>query len=134
MTAVVCIDDKNGMMFNKRRQSRDSILIDDLMSLCSGKVLHMCEYSRSLFENYQEKISVDENFPESAGKHDICFIENADLSSYAERIDKLIIYRWNRHYPSDLKLTLDLSEYKLQNRTEFKGSSHDKITREEYIK
>ncbi len=134
MTAVVCIDNRNGMMFNKRRQSRDSVLIDDLMGLCKGKVLHMCPYSASLFENYRENILTDESFPETAGENDICFFENKDPSPYAESIDKLIVYRWNRHYPSDLKLTLDMSGYKLQNRTEFKGSSHDKITREEYTK
>ena len=31
MTIIVCLDDKNGLSFNNRRQSRDKILIEDII-------------------------------------------------------------------------------------------------------
>ena len=30
MKLIVCLDDNNGMMFNKRRQSRDRVLIENV--------------------------------------------------------------------------------------------------------
>ena len=33
MKLIVCLDDKNGMMFNKRRQSRDRVLIENVLEL-----------------------------------------------------------------------------------------------------
>ena len=31
MKIIVCLDDYGGMLFNSRRQSRDRMLIDDIM-------------------------------------------------------------------------------------------------------
>ena len=31
MNLIVCLDDKNGMAFNGRRQSRDRLLTEDLL-------------------------------------------------------------------------------------------------------
>ncbi len=132
MTAVVCIDNHNGMLFNHRRQSRDSELIRNLLQYCGGRKLSISPFSWSLFETCDDRITVDEAFLENAGEEDICFIEDRDLSAIADKIGRLVIYRWNRSYPSDLKLTLALSDYTLCETTEFPGSSHEKITREEY--
>ena len=30
MTLYVCLDDKNGMLFNNRRQSRDRVVLEDI--------------------------------------------------------------------------------------------------------
>lgn len=32
MTLILCLDDENGMMFNHRRQSRDRVLISEMLS------------------------------------------------------------------------------------------------------
>ena len=132
MIAVVCIDNKNGMTFNRRRQSRDSKLIEDLMRLTGEKQIRMKEYSRSLFEDYPDRISVSDTYLQGAEDDDICFVETDDLLPFAEKIQGLIVYRWNRHYPSSTKFTLDLGNYHLTRTEEFSGSSHDTITREEY--
>jgi hypothetical protein len=57
-----------------------------------------------------------------------------EIAPHAARVDAVTVYRWNRHYPSDRKLDLDLSAYKLYTNTEFAGSSHEKITKEVYVK
>ena len=73
MNVIVCLDDKNGMLFNKRRQSQD-------------------------------------------------------------KINTLIIYKWNRIYPADLHFDINVNDvsWELIDSEEFNGSSHEKITREIY--
>ena len=68
-----------------------------------------------------------------ASKEDYCFVENMPLAEHIESIEKIILYKWNRDYPSDftLDITID-NEWKLTQTEEFKGSSHDKITEEIY--
>lgn len=134
MIVVVCIDDKNGMTFNHRRQSRDRLLIEDLLRFTGEKIIYTNTYSSSLFAEYPERYTEDKDYLDKAEENDICFVETDDLKDYAEKISGIILYRWNRHYPSTTKLMLNLSEYHLQERTEFAGSSHEKITREVYSK
>ena len=46
MNIIVCVDDKNGMMFNKRRQSKDRILIADaIKEVADDKLLEIHEPS-----------------------------------------------------------------------------------------
>lgn len=134
MTVAICVDDNNGMLFNNRRLSRDRELINDLFKLCIGKNILINNFSYALFSETNEKIFVDDNFLSIAGKNDVCFVENIDINKYFDKIDRIILYHWNRKYPSDMKLNIDLSHYKMINREDFAGSSHDNITREEYIK
>ena len=37
MIVMVCVDDKNGMMFNKRRQSQDRVLRQHMLELAGDK-------------------------------------------------------------------------------------------------
>ena len=132
MIIAVCVDDKMGMLFNHRRQSHDKFLIDDLMNITEK--VHINSFSQELFGEYADKIEIDENFLENAAENDVCFVENSDLESYSDKINKVILYLWNRHYPSTLKFKVDLSDYNFIESTEFKGNSHEKITREVYSK
>ena len=43
MNIIVCLDDKNGLMFNKRRQSQDKILRTNIKELVKNKNLFMNE-------------------------------------------------------------------------------------------
>ena len=42
MQIIVCVDDRGGMLFNKRRQSRDRVLIADVLSELGDKKIHIC--------------------------------------------------------------------------------------------
>lgn len=134
MTAVICIDNNSGMMFNHRRQSRDSVVIQDVLSFADGKTVRIHTYSAPLFAQYPDSVCADDDYLSTAGEDDICFIENADPAPYADRISRLVLYRWNRTYPADRRMTLGLSAYTLTETKEFAGSSHEKITREVYVK
>lgn len=45
MIVIVCLDDKGGMMFNHRRQSRDKSLCAQILRLTKHSILHMSHYS-----------------------------------------------------------------------------------------
>lgn len=135
MIAIVCIDDNGGMMFNNRRQSRDSILIDKITEITKGSKLWLNKYSYSLFEDKNmSNINVDESFVLEAANGEYCFVENVSLKDYEKWIEKLIVFKWNRVYPKDFEFDMDLSEWKLVESSEFKGNSHDKITMEVYVR
>lgn len=137
MIVVICVDDKNGMMFHRRRQSQDRVMREDLLEECGENLLHMNKYSESLFkDNAKEGIVVSEDFLCAAGAGEFCFVEDVDVRDYREKIEAVILYKWNRRYPADIYFLIDLaeSEWILERTEEFKGSSHERITKEVYRK
>lgn len=129
MKIAICLDNNNGMMFNNRRQSRDSVLINNLIEFADGNTIFVSEYSKPLFP---DDVVVSAEPTAVASKDDICFIEDLDVDYTCA--DELIIYRWNRDYPSDKSFNFDISAngFYLLNSNDFEGSSHEKITREIY--
>lgn len=134
MIVILCLDDKKGMMFNNRRQSKDKFVIQDILKLVDGKKLFISSYSENLFQGLESKLIIDDNFLNNATEEDYCFVENNNLKDFSEKIEKIIVYKWNRIYPSDLKLEITIQDWNLIGRFEFVGNSHDKITREVYVK
>ena len=137
MILIVAVDEDKGMMFNRRRQSKDRVLRERILSLAKGGKLWMNAYTRRQFlEDAQGEIIVDEKFLEKAGFGDYCFLENIPASPYEDRIEKIILFLWNRKYPSDTWFDIDLEGggWKLSETREFSGSSHEKITEEVYVR
>lgn len=135
MIVILTVDDSNGMMFNKRRQSQDRALREKILSLTAGRKLWMNAYSYRQFENMGGKHIIEaEGFLELAKLGDYCFVENVSVKPYEEKIEKMILFRWNRKYPGDFFLDIDLSEkpWKLKQTDKFSGSSHENITMEVY--
>ena len=129
MTLYICLDDRNGLKFNKRRQSRDSALLEDIRSQIAGNLL---------IEPFSEKLIQEAEIPyvlppETAEDY---FAEDIPSEELLNRTERLVIYRWNRHYPADVRWNPDLSAlgFSLLETTEFPGTSHEKITREVYEK
>ena len=133
MKVIICVDDNNGMIFNNRRQSRDRVLIEDVLNSVKDGRLFIAPFSKLLFQNSETHIE-SEFLLEEANQEDYCFIEHKALLPYSDKIDELIIYRWNRTYPADIHLDIDpvALSMKLVSTTEFAGSSHEKITKELY--
>ncbi len=134
MNIIVCLDDNGGMLFNQRRQSRDRIVTADILSSTSASRLLISSFSEKLFENSINKPIADDNFLSIAGKGDFCFVENRKLAEYEKDINTIIVYRWNRVYPTDFTFDLNLAQWKLISAKEFTGYSHKKITKEVYEK
>lgn len=133
MRVITCADPNGGLFFNQRRQSRDRLLIEDVLSFCKGNMLYISEYSKILFPDTAPVI-VTENPLGTAKSGDFCFIEGLLLAPAEAGIEELIVYRWDKVYPADVFLDLDLTQWHLQTTHELVGSSHDKITREVYTK
>ena len=130
MTLIVCLDDRNGMSYNGRRQSRDSALCRDVEELSCGRLL-VNAYSQKLFPG----ADICPDPLKAAGTEDFCFVEDIDVSPFLEKANRLIVYRWNRHYPADVVFPQgELEKWQLTERIEFPGSSHEIITREVYIR
>jgi hypothetical protein len=127
MTLYICLDDRNGLKFNKRRQSRDAALLEDIRNQLTGN-LHIEPFSEKMIQEAEIPYVLP---PETAEDY---FVEDVPSEELLDRTERLIIYRWNRHYPADIRWNPDLSVlgFSLREITEFPGTSHEKITREVY--
>ena len=130
MRLIVCLDDKNGMAFNHRRQSRDRIVIAKIEELVKGSTLYFSSYSAKLFPSGDFEPS--EDYLSRAGEDDFCFVEIEDFTPYEQQIKEITVFRWNRVYPADLYFPTDLTQWSLERTVEFPGHSHEKITLEVY--
>ena len=126
MKLIVCLDDNNGMMFNKRRQSRDRVLIENALEFCKGEKLYTNEYSAKLFP--ENTVEMFENIEQIGNS--FCFAEDFNVNE--EYVGEIIVYKWNRLYPADTYFNIDLKNWSLIESVDFEGSSHEKITREIY--
>lgn len=132
---AVCIDDNYGMMFNKRRQSQDSIIRTDLLQMCGGNRLYMNQYSHKQFQDHlSRQIVAEEDFLERAKSGDYCFVEDRQIGPFREKIEKMILYKWNRNYPGDFYLDVSPKKegWSLESSEDLIGFSHEKITKEVY--
>ena len=135
MIAIVCVDESNGILFNKRRVSRDKVLIQWIIKRIGKKTIWIRAYSKELFEGY-DNIEVCDDYLDKAGLGDYCFVEDGTLAGYHNKLEAVLLCNWNRSYPSDVKFTIDLlnGDWEKYSTEEFVGNSHDKITVEEWMK
>lgn len=126
MTLILWAGKNGEMLFNRRRCSRDSQVIADIFTIYDPAQICVSAYSSPLFPGAQviTEVSQAEN---------LLFLEDLPLSPALAMADRLIVYRFDRVYPADVRLELP-KEFHLKESKEFSGSSHDKITREVYEK
>lgn len=134
MTLIVCVDDRMGMAFGGRRQSRDRALCEDMIALAAGRPLNMHPRSAGLFEGLGGETVPSETFMETADGDVYCFAEFCSVKELAQRAEELVLYCWNRHYPADLRFDVPMEDWRLTQVSEFAGTSHEKITREVYVR
>lgn len=133
MIMFVCLDDNNGMLFNHRRQSRDQAVFKDMLALAGEEKIYMNAYSAKVFALFADRIVVQENFLEKIPRGSYGFLENSPLKSHEDRLEAVVVYYWNRVYPADTYLDVDLSQgWEVTDIKEFGGTSHENITRKTY--
>ena len=124
------------MQFGGRRVSRDRVVTEKICELCKGQPLWIDPASAGLFAEQEKngniRLQKAKDFLKIAGEGEYCFVENANLEEVEEKIEKMIVFWWNRRYPSDRKLDLTLSAWKKTSEEEFAGYSHEKVTKEVY--
>ena len=133
MILLAAIEERGGMLFAKRRVSQDKALRERMLHLAGEKPLRMHPFSAGQFRENADRILSSEDFLEKAGEGDFCFLENCSAAVFTDKIEKLILYRWNRRYPADFFFDLPFTQWKLTETAEFSGNSHEKITEEVYI-
>lgn len=139
MNIIVCIDDGGGILFNHRRVSKDRVLMQWLAEHVEGKQVWASPYSEDLFAECKPtpKLMVAEDYLSQGAdeKGTYCFVEDGDFKTYLPKICRILLCKWNRRYPFDVKFPLDiLKDFEEKNSWEFPGSSHEKITVEEWIR
>lgn len=137
MTVIACVDDGMGMLFNHRRQSMDRAVRARMLALAGEGKLRLSPYSAGQFPAEDApRLRVGEDFLAAAGPGAVCFAEDCALAPYRDKIDALVLYRWNRRYPADTFFPFDPAAAGLRRiRTEdFTGYSHERITEEVYAR
>ena len=132
MQIIVAVDNNNGMMFNNRRVSQDKAVRAKIDELLQGKKLWVNEYTMTQYKDSGTALCVDNDFLSKAEAEDFCFVENVTLADVLGQIKSMILFRWNRNYPSDFKLDVLPQEcgFRCMSIEEFAGNSHEKITME----
>ncbi len=131
MNIILCLDDNNGMMFNKRRQSRDWIMNEKILKITENQRLLMNGYSAKLFGE-RDNITISDNFLSVAQNDDFVFVEEKVES--LDKVNLVYAFYWNRVYPADVYFSFDLEKegFVLSETEDFSGSSHEKITLKVY--
>lgn len=138
MRLIACVDDGMGMMFNKRRQSKDARVREDMLALVPcNKTLFVTPYTAKQFlPEEQERLTVlpDGLQGELPGAEEYFFAEDTVAAGLEGVTEQVVLYRWSRAYPSDVKFTFDLSGYELISTEDFVGNSHPEMKKEIYRK
>lgn len=134
MILIVCIDDRGGLLFNNRRLSSDKAVVQDMFQYTQIDKICIAPYSLPLFGSFEDRVTVSEQGFDNGMQ--CCFAEKCDFLSLLDAVDRLIVYKWNRCYPSDTKFPFDAfkQRLKLSCSYDFEGTSHSCITREVYVR
>ena len=132
MKIIACIDDHCGMSFNKRRQSRDRVVIDQICKFVKGYVLWISPASMGLFKERDITIKQNSTYLDLAADDDFCFVEFDLIDNVLPKVDSVYLFQWNTEYPADLLFPMSkiLQEFKLMEKHDFIGYSHPIITLE----
>ncbi|MDR3765828.1 MAG: ribonuclease Z [Butyricicoccus sp.] len=135
MILLVCLDDRNGMQFQGRRQSQDRLVRQDMFAQAAGHRLWVDADTARQFTEPDAPICISEHAAQQAAPGDYYFAESPAFLPPLAAMEQIIVYRWNRHYPADayFPIALEFPAWRRIGMTEFRGYSHEKITKEVYI-
>lgn len=134
MTAIVCVEDRGGILFLKRRVSRDREVYRDIAE--NYDKVYVTSYSLPLFDEVEIDAGIRKAPLAEGERGEVCFVESGEIADNLHKISRLVIYRWNRTYPFDVGMGFDPEEmgFERVSTTELVGYSHEKITKDIYEK
>ena len=127
MTLILWAGKNGEMMFNRRRCSSDREVVADILATYDPAEICVSAYSSPLFDGAK----VISNLSEAEGG--VLFLEDFSLDDALTQARKLIVYRFDRAYPANVRLVIP-RDFPMTESREFAGFSHEKITREVYEK
>lgn len=130
MILISCVENALGLRFNRRRCSRDRAVCGRILERC-GNELWLAESSAVLFQAFPEAALHIVSDPSQTPEGGYCFWETPVENVTPQ---KLLLYFWNRDYPSDEKFRFPGGEecWRLAAETELEGVSHPDITERLY--
>lgn len=134
MNLILCIDEKGGMAFNHRRQSRDKKQRLHLYSLVGDSSLTISPYSEKLIvsDDTDIRLQITSDLT-NADPDSFVWVEIDSANSLIPMAKQIILYKWNRLYLSDLRFDESLlTGFSLMKTEQIKGSSHERIDIEYY--
>ena len=134
MNLVVCLDENNGMLFNGRRQSQDRAVRADLLASIGEAPLWLNGYSARPFADAADRLRVDEAFWQKAGAGAWCLAEEPVPPGVWPAVESVTVYRWHRRYPADVAFAFPDDGWTLTESRDFAGFSHERITKEVYVR
>ncbi len=131
MTLIMFLDERGGMLFNNRRQTLDYELLD-IISKDFGERLYISPFSEKYFSG--RCASLLEDPLADAPDDSAVFIEDRDVLPFIDRIDKILIYRWSKVYPSDRQTDILPADhgFRLLGKLKFSTEVHKDIVKEIY--
>ena len=134
MKLVVCLDENKGIRFFGKRQSQDELQRKNLFELIGNSKLFLTKYSYDLYKDFEFNFEIiDENT--EIVEDSVFLYEGEFLERFLPYVDEIIVYFWNRDYPFDEIFEEFLNDdWKAREIFEFKGKSHEKITRKMFLK
>lgn len=133
MILVICLDPADGFSFWGHRQSRDREMRKKLLELCGGSILRMNSYSAGQFEEIGGNLQISEDYLSLAAPGEFCFVEDAAFLSDLSRVEELIVFRWDKRYPADVRFSPLTFGERVSMVESFPGYSHEKIELERYL-
>lgn len=134
MVIVACIDKLGNIALNTNGQINHLIFLVRLKMISNEALLYMSYNSYLQFGCYP-MIMIDDNFLDIAGEDSYCFVEDTDITPYIDRIDKIILYKWNKKFSSKLKFDNSiLNKFNIVSQKSFYGDHFLKISEEVYEK
>lgn len=131
VSTVFCIGSNGALSFNNRRVSWDREILSDLKEVLKGYKIFVPENRRGDFGDIAERLPI-EGVSHDRLKFDGVFFIEKDIDFWVKASDTMIVYNYNVEYPGDVFLDIPRKAV-LVNSVEFKGNSHDRITRNNYI-
>ena len=91
MIIIATVDNKNGLMFNHRRQSQDKILREKILEITAKSKLWVNHYTEKQFADMGRcpQLNIDDNLLNEAAPGEYCFIENNHLQNQNLGLKKL---------------------------------------------
>ena len=136
MKLILCVEENGGMAFHNRRVSKDRVQLENMMEEIKETPFYVSPYSAKMLEEYGFCGYVETTEPDQIAEEDAWyFCEFGEYEVLLPKVTEILLYQWNRRYPSNVAFDMQLLEdYEKTEETEFQGSSHDKITKIRYCK
>ena len=137
MKVIICVDDRGGVSYHGRRLSQDRLQRIDVIQRFASHGFCMKKETADLYHQIDKRCyQVIPAWKQVLSSDRWWVSEDIEFLQWLDQLEELVIYRWNRLYPSDKKLLLSLpvADWRCILHDSFVGSSHAKIDVEHYVK